>query len=1084
MSELKISEALERRLYPGAFHPELEDSFVAEVQGIRNKNPLSPIIVLVGSNLLGLYLRRLLARRSGSIFNIRFLTFLDLARALVSDRIFPEGRRELPPLADKLIIEELLKKLLMRKGRKLEYFSEIAAYDGFRDAILATIEDLKEAGINHDDFKKIAGKIGKDGGIVRKKLSELSTIYSLYSKVLEEKTVWDRADLIVEAIAASKYLGAPVKRCFGNASQQDAFFLLYGFYDFNFIQMRFLEECIRGVPCIAFFPHGESPAHHFSRKTLSWFQKMGFRFQELHSSAGHENQGRKDDSFQIVSAPGENREIREVLRRIMSLIADGVRFDEIGILLRNREDYASLLGEIFDENEIPYFFSMSCPLSRTRTGKSLLLFLELPGKDYYRRDVMHFLTFADLDFSGIFDDSFTPSVSEWEAISMKAGIVHGREEWVERLKYFIDGMKKIPSVDEDGEVPRPDDARGGNAEYFLIFLERFFSAIDSIPVRGKWSEISGHLLSSFRQLVKHDENLELIEAAVRELNLLETFQETTTISQYQRFLSKKLESSFIRKGKFQSGALTISDLATARGITFRIVLVPGLVEKKFPAFIRQDPILLDKERSEINNLLPEKRLSLKMERLEEEKLLFDLLISSASEKLVLFYPRMDPDTASERVPSFFLLKAAEAITGRKVDYESIERLPFFMRCPLSQLFPDREEDLINELECHLRLMTDAMDGKKNDDVYFLSRVSPSFRNVLMAERARWGIETFTSYDGVLSGDEARSILASKYRIFNNTVSASSLEMYAACPFRYFCNKILNLELLAEPEEITTISPLDRGSLIHGILFELFGALKREGMIPLKSESLPVVSRLLHEISRDHFEEMEKRGVTGFEMMWRMEKEKILEDLRTVIRMEIEEQEDHLPSHFEVRFGMPGSDEREDPISMHDPVPFEIDEGRKVLFKGRIDRIDLSKDGRRGKVIDYKSGGVYHKSNKFMKGQALQLPIYILAAEEIMRRIGKATEVLKAEYFYVTRKGEFERKLFDKGEWSEKMDSLKFIIQAIAESIEKGIFFQTYDGNACRLCDFTLLCGTAREIRFNRKAGDPIVNNYILLRSIE
>ena len=1108
-------ERSEKKLYLGGFHPYLEGSLSEEIGAARAEDPLSPIIVLVGSNLLGLYLRRFLAKKLGSVFHVRFMTFLDLASSIASQKLAQEGKSEIPPLAEKLIIEEFLKKDELRKKRVIEYFSDIARYDGFRDAIIGTLEDLKEAGITKAEFALIAEKMNERDASEGRKFRELSKIHIHYDEFLQKKGLYDRSDLLLEAIGIAGKAEAPLRECFNHGKERRVSFFIYGFYDFSFIQKKLLEECIRGVHCSAFFPYRKKKdlSYRYSDKTRRWFDEIGFRtikeestvksvsllgrLQESVLSDSRDGQppyaGRHhDDSFQIISAPGEIREAKEIVRKVTTLLSEDVRFEDIGIIVRNREDYIPLIGELFESSDIPFSVSRFRSLARTREGRALLFFLSLRDGDYYRGDVMQFITLADLDFAKIFKDPYEPSVSEWDVISMKAGIVRGKEEWFDRLGSFIEGLKSARAVNENGEAALSDEEKIEDAARFFSFVQDLFSAIDAIPAQGAWSGITEKVVNAFRRFVAESATMEVIEDALKDLDSLEAVQETTGIAQYQKFVREKLESSYMRKGKFQAGAVAVADLAAVRGIGFRIVIAPGLVERRFPALIRQDPILLDRERQRVNDILVEQRLSIKMERIEEEKLLFDLLVSSASERLILSYPRIDPDTASERVPSFFLLKAAETIAGERVDFDGLEKMSFFVRTPLAQLFPPDERSLADELECNLKLMTDSMKGKKEKSAYFLSHLYPSFRNALLAESSRWGSRKFTPYDGVFQSKEALGMLGSRYAIEGRTVSASSLENYASCPFRYFCDKILGLEILEIPEEIVTISALDRGTLLHDILFDLYETLKKERKIPFDSRYLRDYLRIVDDISEKHFQEMEKSGRTGFELMWKVEKARMRDDLMALMELEVRSGDDLVPTHFEVRFGMPGSEACEGTLSTDRSVEFAIDGKRKVFFKGRIDRIDCAADGKSGRVIDYKSGAARHKNNAFMQGQALQLPIYIISAESIMREVSSKRDmkgvgdvsIHSAQYFYTTRREGFRKRYFDKSDWEKKMATLRNIIGTISHGIENGIFFQTGEADRCRYCDYALLCGTAREIRFNRKKDDDVINDYRSMMEME
>ena len=119
----------------------------------------------------------------------------------------------------------------------------------------------------------------------------------------------------------------------------------------------------------------------------------------------------------------------------------------------------------------------------------------------------------------------------------------------------------------------------------------------------------------------------------------------------------------------------------------------------------------------------------------------------------------------------------------------------------------------------------------------------------------------------------------------------------------------------------------------------------------------------------------------------------------------------------------------------------------------------------------------------MGGQSLQLPIYIYTAEKLLaEHLARKVDLDAARYFYVTRKGGFSTKHFDKKNWKQKLEILKDIIRVISDGVERGLFFQREDELRCRFCDYSLICGTAIDLRLQRKKRDPVIKDY--LRMIE
>ena len=64
----------------------------------------------------------------------------------------------------------------------------------------------------------------------------------------------------------------------------------------------------------------------------------------------------EDESVQLFSAPGEGRECLEIVRRILQRAADGVRFDEMAVLVRSPQQYIGLLEHACARAGVPAWF--------------------------------------------------------------------------------------------------------------------------------------------------------------------------------------------------------------------------------------------------------------------------------------------------------------------------------------------------------------------------------------------------------------------------------------------------------------------------------------------------------------------------------------------------------------------------------------------------------------------------------------------------------------------------------------------------------------------------------------------------------
>jgi ATP-dependent helicase/DNAse subunit B len=441
----------------------------------------------------------------------------------------------------------------------------------------------------------------------------------------------------------------------------------------------------------------------------------------------------------------------------------------------------------------------------------------------------------------------------------------------------------------------------------------------------------------------------------------------------------------------------------ARGLSFPLVIVLGLVEKSFPRLVREDPILLDDERAGISPDLP-----LKQRGQQEEHLLFALATGMAREQLVLSYPRLDPGTARPRVPSFLLLDATHA-----PDFRALEKLPNFRRVPLG-VFTGGANTL-DERELDLAALRDMAEPDP-----YLAAISPLLRAGVAAEQHHWRTRALTAHDGLIEAAAPLALLRDRFGLEKLVISATSLQDFFRCPFYYFQKHVLRLEEWEEPETALTIDPADLGDIYHKILEEFY----RDGGD-------------LAAVIETHLRRFEQQGVTGFPTVWEIKKEILRHELVAFVARERQRLgADWRPFKCEEEFNG---------IAVAPPV----------RLRGKIDRIDLHADGQRARVLDYKTGKFPEglKDDSFATGEALQLPLYLLAAEQLHPGITVET----ASYLYFTLRGGYRQASFSRAALSENRAELTDLLETAAGMIRDGVFAQ-FAGDHCKRCDFRPICG--------------------------
>src|SRR5262245_20498085 len=85
----------------------LEEKLAEQVTAAQADDRLAPVGVLLGGTLQRPYLQRRLADLTGGIVNVRFLMPSELAMALGEREMIRQGKRPLPPLADRILLRQI-----------------------------------------------------------------------------------------------------------------------------------------------------------------------------------------------------------------------------------------------------------------------------------------------------------------------------------------------------------------------------------------------------------------------------------------------------------------------------------------------------------------------------------------------------------------------------------------------------------------------------------------------------------------------------------------------------------------------------------------------------------------------------------------------------------------------------------------------------------------------------------------------------------------------------------------------------------------------------------------------------------------
>jgi len=1053
-------DAPSRRIITGSFHPELEEALLADLEARAAADPLAEIPVVVPTNLLRLRLSRELAGRAGGHANVRFVTLKDLAATLAPPPLSGE-RAPLPRGADLILVRRLLADGVARGG----YFEAIDDRPGLARALLETIRDLKEARFTPDSFAEAARVAGLS--LARRgKVAGLSRVFQEYERLLAAERWADTADVMAEAAR--------------RASSDRPELLLYGFYDLNALQKHLVASYASDPCATVYFPYVAVDAFRYAAATLDWFLESGFARTDLGGDARPVPLPRE---VHMVSSPGEAREAREDVRRLVAILrereasggerGDETAFQDAAVLLRTTGDYGQLFAdELANVTPNPYLDAPP-PILRQRAARAFFKLAEIVRSEFGRTEVIEFLSLADL---ASVDDGELP-VASWNRAAMAAGITRGADAWTAKLDSLVERLDRARS-------DRPLDAdvaelRGAAASLSPL-IDSLVRPLASLPGRATIRGFVDALGAVYTDLTRPGEERRAFLERLEALAALSPVAGVIGFEYFVELVRRHLDEPAERAARFGVGGPSVLNLMAARGLRFPVVILPGLVEKRFPMPRRQDPILLDAERLRLNGACgedPLRRLPTS-ETGAEEELLFRLAVSSASEVLIESFPRLDPATGRPRVPSFFVLDTLSALDGRDCDYEDLEASPRVDRVPLSRRFPEsRRTALTREEFDGCSVLAALSSGDAGEIAYLVNAEGPLSRGLAM-EETRWSRAGFTEYDGVARSKESRAAIEALTGIGRGgtaagaAVSATALEEYARCPFRFFMHHVLHIAPPEEPEEAFELSPRDRGRLYHTVLERFLRGACRDGRLPLSLNELETLRKTAADVALGGW------SVAGFRGARELEVAGLSLNLAFWLFSEVREGSAYVPAYFESSFGL--EDERSEDAATAARLDVVAAGDVALAFRGRIDRIDV--DGKRGlaRVIDYKTGAAERRKKAkegeqaplLDAGRRLQLPIYVLAARAMLDAAGSSTTVESAEYRYVRTHGPTTSLCVGAEEIDERAGDLRTALGLIVKGIAEGMFFPYPEDQNCKHCDYREACGVTALALASMKYGDP------------
>jgi ATP-dependent helicase/nuclease subunit B len=1080
---------------------------------------------------------QLLAGTATAFLDPAILTFDHLADRVLA--ALPATPKVLSPVQQRRSLRHIVGRL--RDNKQLALYEAASQRDSFVELLVDMIDELTRHDITAATFAKSIGTRGE-----RIQHAELSTIFTEYSVLLSKHHLCDAEGRLAVVRDALRSKDLPL---FENLRLVVA----DGFTDFTCLQLEILAALAqRSHRLLVSLPGDESLSKsadkHASGRADSLFAKSAATLAELRHlnpqlqvdlvrdrpsawpaidyfakniflpprAVAKPSQAVLDslDRAEIIAAAGTHDEVIQIARRIKNQLATGAaRPSDLVVVFRSLHDAAPRVREVFDQYGIPYALESGAPLISIGSVRLVADLLRLDHEDWPFRGLVAVVT---NNLLAAFD---RPARTACEWLIRQLQIADGREVLLNRVEQLA--ANQLSEVPDDAQST-PSDHRRDRASVAvssLALLRQLAEALDELPTSAtpaEWisafdklrARLEVSLLNSTDgETDAQDSRSDWYEdrlawqsiarnfAAVAELATTLGEAPQLTRAEASRLLVDITARESLPRPYDDAGRVRVLAAATARNVEAKHLFLAGMSEQSFPSPERVGRLYAESDYQCFQNVGDQRRAAApppKVERSQEEMLLFYEVLTRATERLTISYPALD-DKAQDLPPSSYVTELERLLA----DHVKIKRVE-------PQISPPHSEQLpLSPAEWRIQAIQRAIGKEQERDLTLLAglirnegtkAVATSIDAALRLYALRTNRDAFGPADGLLTSPAIRAQLARRFGP-QHLWSPSQWETFASCPFKSLLGDVLKLEPLGELTLET--DPLRRGSRLHRVMAAVHrdlrtsddpattfsqrdsavvaAAFARALSAELGESTRPGLDGALDLLDRRQIDQWSRQYLADhakYDAAWQKPERKL--------------KQPPLPAFFEFRFGPPRSERRDDEDPHSTDEPFRLQLGNEeIRVTGRIDRVDVGKDGE-GRtifnVVDYKTGKRPSlTTDKMESGERLQPPLYVMAAQVLLFGADNA-HPLWAGYWSmasgVTTRADYSLCCSsDDGKpsesWLALQNSLVEVIKRLVTDMRAGNFpVASRDEHCTSYCDFATVCRVA-QVRSLDKQWLPV-----------
>lgn len=670
--------------------------------------------------------------------------------------------------------------------------------------------------------------------------------------------------------------------------------------------------------------------------------ELAFLEQKL-SLGGREKYKDEVENIELFLANNSYSEMEYVAAKILELVKHGeLRYNEIGIVTKNIDDYIEDAKAVFDKYEIPLFIDSKKELNQNILIKYIIALLDIFSKNWSYDAVFDYLKIGLHEFEN-------KDIYELENYCKKWGI-KGSKWYAREFNYepINDVQEKLEGIRKQIVTPILDLKKSVSENRTVSEVTK---SLYNFLIDNKVNEILDKKIKKFDLPEIADEystSYKILITVFDELVLLFK-DDKVTFEKYKELLQTGIKNSELGAIPATQDQVVLGDTERSRSRKTKVLFIIGINDGVFPAKAKEEGFLNDNDREKLLSKGFELAKS-STELLYEEQFNIYRTFTTPEEKLFLSYASSDKAGAPLR-PSI-LVKKMKLIFPKLIEKSDILSV---------------EHKLSNEkasFEEALKVYKEFLEGNE---------ITQEWADIIRYFYLTKKDEFLASISGFdynnlperISEENIDKLYGKKLR-----TSVSRLESYRKCPFSFHLT--YGLKLKENPE--LKMASVDTGSFMHEVIDELFKRIdeKKLSITKMSDEEIEKLTLQIIEEILDFPKYYTFTSTAKFRTLTRSLKKVVLKSVQYII-YSIKNSDFEVLGH-EIEFSN---------ISEFKPIQMSLFEDKALEITGKIDRVDLGKIGDKQyvRVIDYKSSNRELDVKQAEAGLQIQLVTYIDALTE-------------------------------------------------------------------------------------------------------